>query len=163
MKEVIKDFMGATGNLPPPHRSKEELIASVKARIKFLQEEIDELQEAVDTGNVIELVDAIADVEVFHQQNVIDLEAMGIDYQGALQAVGDNNRLKYSPSREVMVKELEKWYHVDADYADSLYIDENYYDGETYYCLKDINSHKVKKHVSFPSVNLREFISKEMW
>lgn len=163
MKQVIKDFMGACGILPSNDLTREETLEYWKLFANLMLEEVLEFKESVEQGDFVNAVKELGDVDWYVKECIVVAEAANVDYTGALQAVGENNRLKYSPSREVMVKELEKWYHVDADYADSLYIDENHYDGETWFCLKNITTNKVKKHVSFPSVCLKEFIPRSLW
>lgn len=159
IKERIKYFQGATGTLDTIIDSKELLLSKLKARYDFLLEEVEELKEAIDERDIVKAVDAVGDIEVFHQQYVIDLEAAGIHYAGAINAICDNNDSKYSTNEKFIEEKLSKTF---TPCSDQMYVDANTYDGFTFYCLKHWITNKVKKWAGFEPVNLREFIPKHL-
>lgn len=127
----------------------------------LLVEEVEELTRAIYKKDVKEVLDAVVDIEYFLNQMILWLEKAGIDYQKACEKVCDNNDEKYSTSYNFIEAKLLEWSINDPWFSNTLHIDFNLVDGETYYCLKDTNG-KVRKFVDFESVDLTECIPKEL-
>lgn len=155
MKEQIKHFIQCTSGAIEPIESKDELLDRLEARYEFLLEEVMELREALDYRDVLSCVDAIGDIEVFHQQNVIDLESAGILYEDCCDSIAYNNNSKFSTNKAYIESKL-------LDFpVGYVYVNEVFNDNEYHYCLKDSFTHKVKKWRDYSSPNLTPFIPKE--
>ncbi len=159
MKQQIELFAKCTGNDNPSYDSldKEYLFKKLNQLTDFMDEEFNtELKEdGLEALDIIEVVDAIVDIQVFHTQMVLLLERAGIDYKGACDAVCENNSLKYTTSAKLAEIWLKQWQ--DTNYF-GYYISGNEVDGQMYYSLKDLKTKKVKKWKGFPQVSLDSYI-----
>lgn len=161
MKSQIETFMKCTGNDNPSFDNidKEYVFKKLNQLTDLIHEEFNELSDALAAKDIIEVVDAIVDIQVFHVQMVSLLERAGVDYKGACDAVCINNSLKYTTSAGLATEwliELQKQgnyqYHVSV----------NDVEDQSYFCLKDNKTKKVKKHVNFPQVSLKEFLPEKL-
>lgn len=66
---------------------------TVEMRIRLLQEELDELKEAVETHNLVEVLDALCDIRVVLDGTVLDC-GMSHLYEKALEEVDRSNMSK---------------------------------------------------------------------
>lgn len=130
----------------------------------LLTEEVQELLEALEKGDILEVTDAVVDIQYYVYQMISWLEIAGIDFNGAMNAVCDNNDSKYTTSKELAWQWAEdyrfKGYHYDVNIVGiESYLDEYACNDEytTYYCLKDSEG-KVKKPIDFIPVDLSSFI-----
>lgn len=157
MKSQIETFMKCTGNDNPSFDNidKEYVFKKLNQLNDLIHEEFTELSDALSDKDIVEVVDAIVDIQVFHTQMVLLLERAGIDYKGACDAVCINNSLKYTSSAGLatewligLQKQGNYQYHVSV----------NEVEDQSYFCLKDNKTKKVKKHADFTQVSLKEFI-----
>ena len=155
MKRQVHEFMSAIGTLPPNESlDLPTLIAGLKPLVPLLQEELHELNAAIESNDVIECVDAVIDLKYFLTQAVIWLEQAGCDVVRSGELVCENNRLKFTTSYDL----AQQWLYSKGNILD-FYIDGNRAeDGEYYYCIKDEVTHKVKKYSNFPSVDLTDCV-----
>lgn len=158
MKNEVIQFIGATGNLKDI-TSKEVFFEEVKKLIPLIQEELDELRESCNLEFVHGALDDYVDLSVYLIQLGSLLERVGCDIVGAKAAVADNNSLKYTTS-EILAESWWEDHNTSGvpPWENPYYVDSNYYDGETYYCLKRRDTDKVSKWVGFPKVSLDEFV-----
>lgn len=160
MFKEIKKFMGAVGLLSGKPSSKEEILAKLKARQPFAEEEHKEFYEdGVDGKDLKECMDALVDRFYFLAQDWIELEEAGFDVQGALKEIHINNALKYSKSLETVKSWLEELKEVTG--KDDWYIASTVYEGDNYHCLKHKETHKVSKRHNFPKVRLDVYVPEE--
>jgi len=157
VKQQIREFMSSTGILGAlDYTDKTTLCCDLEDLVPLLQEELDEFQEAVNQRDVVETVDAVVDLMYFLQQAVIKLELAGVNIVECCNEVCLNNQLKYTTSYEL----AEGW----LDGTPNRYVDENVAeDGVTYYCVKDLDTHKVKKYNNFPSPDLKQHIPEYLY
>ena len=157
MKQQIKEFMSATGLLTLcEYGVGKDLCEDLGSLTPLLQEELDEFSEAIGNNDVVEVVDAVIDLQYFLQQAIIKLELAGVNIVECCNEVCLNNQLKYTTSYEL----AESW----LDGTPNRYIDENIAeDSVTYYCVKDLDTDKVKKYNNFPTPNLKQHIPEYLY
>ena len=157
MKAYIRQFMAATGTLPPTYDNMTlpVLINGVKPLVPLLQEELNELDAAIKANDVQEVLDARVDLKVFITQLEIWLEQAGVDVQEAEELVCLNNELKYTTKESL----AERW--AEGVGLDKIYVAESFdEEGTPQYCIKDKVTHKVKKFKDFPVVSLEQCVPK---
>lgn len=162
MKDQVVAFTKATGNYREID-NREVLFSELGKLLPLLQEEVNELEEAINLQWVEGALDGYLDIMVYAHQIESLLKRIGIDTFGAGLAVAENNSLKYTSSKELAEKWLVEHEHSARYYFKECLAEicETEVDGETYYCLKNKHTGKVMKHVSFPRVQLSEFIPVE--
>jgi len=149
--------MSACGLLPPDYDNMTlpVLIEGVKPLVPLLQEELNELDTALQANDVQEVLDACVDLKYFITQLEIWLEQAGVDVQEADELVCLNNELKYT----TVWDQAAEW--GESVGFCKVFIDENVdEDGITQYCIKDNVTHKVKKFKDFPQVDLSPCVPK---
>jgi len=159
LKSQIEEFMKCTGNDNPSFDNidKEYVFKKLNQLTNFMDEEFNvELKEdGLQAEDIVAVVDAIADIEVFHTQMVLLLERAGVDYKGVCDAIAGNNSLKYTTSSGLAERWLNEWQcEGNFDY----YISGTEVDEVIYYSLKDLKNEKVKKWKDFPQVDLKTYI-----
>lgn len=157
MKSYVRQFMSATGTLPPPFddMTLPIFIEGVSPLVPLLQEELNELDAAIKANDVQEVLDACVDLSYFVTQLQIWLEQAGVDVQEAEELVCLNNELKYT----TVFDTAEMW--ADEVGWGKVFIDENVDEDDiTQYCIKDNVTHKVKKYKDFPQVDLSPCVPK---
>jgi len=151
LKSDVRQFMSACGLLPPSYddMTLPVFIDGVSPLVPLLQEELNELDTAIKSNDVQEILDACVDLSYFITQLEIWLEQAGVGVQEAEELVCLNNELKYTFSEPM----AEDW--ATAVGLEKVYVDGNDDEnGFTQYCIKDRVTHKVKKYKDFPSVDL---------
>ena len=149
IEQRIKQWNERCGNI---HCNKqdtlEDIVRKVIPQAKVILEEAKELVAALDVKDENDIKDGIADV-LFTSLRLVSLLGDKYDVLGMLNAVCDNNDLKYTTDYGAFVT-TEKWWNADTfDIATVV-------DGVTYYCLKNENG-KVVKPKDFPKVDLSKF------
>ena len=169
MKERVKQFMACIGTLPPHYdeMDKETLVEGLKPPVMpsvdgkegLLIQEVNELIDSIESYDILEIIDAVIDIQVYLDQIKIQLENAGISVNLAEVLVCDNNDEKYSTSFEFIEAKLIEWQQNDPWFAAKLRIEgnRNPLDGQFYYCLKDENN-KVRKFVDFQKVDLGQCV-----
>lgn len=159
MKQQIETFMQCTGNDNPSfdNMDKEYVFKKLNQLTDFMDEEFNvELKEdGLQAEDIVAVVDAIADIEVFHTQMVLLLERAGVDYKGVCDAICTNNSLKFTTSAELAERWLNEW---QSEGNFNYYVSGTEVNGQMYYCLKHLKAKKVSKWKGFPQVSLKEFI-----
>lgn len=126
----------------------DDVVRKVMPQAKVILEEAKELVVALEDKDENEIKDGIADV-LFTSLRLVSLLGDKYDVLGMLNAVCDNNDLKYTTDYDAFVT-TQKWFNADTfDIATVV-------DGVNYYCLKNENG-KVVKPKDFPKVDLSEF------
>jgi len=151
LKAYVRQFMSACGLLPPSYddMTLPVFINGVKPLVPLLQEELNELNTALQANDVVEVTDAFVDLKYFISQLEIWLDQAGVDVQEAEELVCLNNELKYT--RDSL---LATMWAGDIGLG-KVYVASNLdEDGDIQYCIKDNVTHKVKKFKDFPQVDL---------
>lgn len=158
MKAEIKKFMGATGSLKEVG-GKEQLLSKLSKRKEFAEEEFNEFYDAVASGDMVEILDAVPDRLYFLIQDIIDLENAGFDVEEAINRIHVNNSLKYTTSFTLAGRWLKELREKTG--KDDWYVGANEYEGEVYFCLKNKWTGKVAKYHDFPKVELGDLVPEE--
>lgn len=162
MKHRVKQFMGRTGILMSPEdMDKESYIKYQLGYVERLLEEVLELKEALEQGDIVNSVKELIDVKYVAAQLDIGAEVAGIDVNLAEELVSNNNDDKYSTNYDFIEAKYIEWGQNDPWFQSKLWIDGNNYEGLTWFCLKDKNG-KIRKFVDFESVDLTECIPEEL-
>lgn len=135
--ESIKEFNEIAGNLEKVDWLK------IDNQIGYIWEEFTEAVEALEAGDLVELVDGACDLHVVVTGLIQLLEAKGVDMKGALRAVNENNLSKFVPIN----------YRIQYDIAHDLTVNEKY----ARYVIKD-SVGKIRKPSNFKAVDLLPFI-----
>ena len=173
MKSRVQEFAQRIGSNLFSYEdiSKEDLVKELKPFVidrkdgkkGLLTEEVQELVDALNNGDILEVTDAVVDLQYYLYQMISWLEVAGIDFNSAMNAVCDNNDLKYTTS-EALVRDWSLAHLLRGNDYD-IYSKQDYERSEVlgydftvkYYCLKDSEG-KVKKAVGHPKVDLLPFI-----
>lgn len=130
-----------------------------KARqiLNNLQEELNETYGAWDDVDDVEMLDGIVDMKFVLQQLVLAAKEYGLDVDGGLNCVCDNNLLKFTQDIETAKLWLaglqEKHPTVEME------IREKDVDGEHWYFIVRVKDGKIMKQASHPRVDLTKFVN----
>ena len=122
-----------------------------KAQYKVLFEEVKEIEEALDTDNIVELVDGVIDTLVVALGFVQKLEKQGVNMSKAMELIAENNLSKYTMNA----------YYADLSVADykskGIEVVSEFNKEYCVYVLRDTNG-KVRKPINFKSVSIEDCI-----
>jgi hypothetical protein len=116
---------------------------SISNQLSYIFEELTETIDALESGNVVELLDGYCDLLVTVQGLGQKLNVAGFDTQEAEKRVNDNNLSKYIPANKAI--------HYDPSFTKTL--NEEY----NVYVLRDSNM-KIRKPSGFVSVDLSDCV-----
>lgn len=151
----VKTFLKATGNDFPYDIGRDEFFKQIAKLLPLLQEEVAEVEDALLSKDLVNLVKELDDVRVYISQFNYLLDRAGIDRVGVSEAVDLNNSLKWTTDWDLGWSWFCEQEHNYALHAIKWLNEDG--DEETTYCLKD-NNGKVRKYGNFPKVDLKEFI-----
>lgn len=129
----------------------DDVVRKVMPQAKVILEEAKELVFALEAKDENEIKDGIADV-LFTSLRLVSLLGDKYDVLGMLNAVCDNNDLKYTTDQVDFFTAGGIWDKL----SDGCKYEVTQIDGITYYCLKNENG-KVVKPKDFPKVDLSKF------
>ena len=112
MNKVI-EFLKSTGNDFPVDIDRQEFFKQVGKLLPLLQEEVAEVQDALLSKDLVNLVKELDDVRVYINQFNYLLDKAGIDRVGVSEAVDLNNSLKWTTSKDLALSWL-----FDLEYED---------------------------------------------
>lgn len=121
-------------------------------QIAIIQEELDETREAVVDGDLTEFVDGIADVLVTVFGLLGMSERLGVDQEGALDAICDQNLTKFPMNRVEAIASAE--YHQ----SQGVNTDVTYYNEYGRYVIRNDDTGKILKPENFPKIDLSKYI-----
>jgi len=134
--------------------------AGLKNQAERVKEELDELFAAIAARDSLEVLDAGADLDVV----VSGLNFLaGHDYAGAIEAVLDNNDLKYTTDKNIAEYVISKLYSADTHEVVKV-VAEVKYDGHDQlmqipiYSVHRLSDDKICKLVDHPTVDLKPFL-----
>ena len=152
IEQRIKQWNERCGNTPCNNQDTlEDVVRKVIPQAKVILEESKELVTALEAKDEIEIKDGIADV-LFTSLRLVSLLGDKYDVLGMLNAVCDNNDLKYTTNQVDFFAAGGAWDKL----SDGCKNEVTEIDGVAYYCLKNENG-KVVKPKGFPRVDLSEF------
>lgn len=117
-----------------------------------LVEEVKELVDAVKARDRKELVDALCDIQVVLDGAIFLAQH---DHDGAMQAVCENNDLKYFTSRHAAESAAMK---IEEKKKESVHIAVAEFEGERYFTVHRDSDNKIMKPVGHPDVSLDAFL-----
>ena len=122
-----------------------------KAQYKVLFEEVKEIEEALDTNDIVKLVDGVVDTVVSVLGFVQRLEKQGVNMSKAMELIAENNLSKYTMNA----------YYADLSVADykskGIEVVSEFNKEYCVYVLRDTNG-KVRKPINFKSVSIEDCI-----
>lgn len=122
-----------------------------EAQYKVLVEEVYEIKEALDTDNIVELVDGVIDTLVVISGFVQKLENQGINMSKAMELIAENNLSKYTMNAYVADMSV-------ADYkSKGIEVVSEFNKEYCVYVLRDTNG-KIRKPNNFKSVDISDCI-----
>lgn len=130
------------------------LLQQIKDQATILLEEVLETKEAASEGDWVEILDGVCDVKFVASELVTQLESVGIDFNGAFEAVCENNDLKYTTSSEL----ANKWLIEQTEKGVQCHIHETEHEGCKFYVVRRNEDNKVMKHNDFMAVDLTSYI-----
>ena len=152
IEQRIKQWNERCGNTSCNNQDTlEDVVRKVIPQAKVILEESKELVTALEAKDENEIKDGIADV-LFTSLRLVSLLGDKYDVLGMLNAVCDNNDLKYTTNQVDFFAAGGVWDKL----SDGCKNEVTEIDGVTYYCLKNENG-KVVKPKDFPKVDLSEF------
>lgn len=151
-RQSVHDFNIKCANLPADLYT-DAYWKSLKNQVKCLQEELNELDEALMARDRVETVDALADLDVVLSGLIFFSQH---DHEGAMKAVCENNNLKYTTDRA----EAEKWAgEIEKAKGESVHVQVSEFDGKRYYSVHRDSDNKIMKPVNHPRVDLSKFVA----
>ena len=152
IEQRIEQWNERCGNTPCNNQDTlEDVVRKVIPQAKVILEESKELVSSLEDKDENEIKDGIADV-LFTSLRLVSLLGDKYDVLGMLNAVCDNNDLKYTTNQVDFFAAGGVWDKL----SDGCKNEVTEIDGVTYYCLKNENG-KVVKPKDFPKVDLSEF------
>lgn len=148
--ERVKKFNYATGKEPVVGNMKQK-----EDQFKRIVEEVIETSDALKDGDWKEILDGVCDITYTLFYFIELLKAEGVDVEGALEAVCDNNDQKYTESLTLVQESLIRQMEVSGE---ACYIGRHYYENELYYCIKRAEDDKVMKLKYHQSPDLIKYL-----
>lgn len=154
-KKVIdfNEAFGVTVNSTPHQTVFEDDKSLVKLRLSLINEEVKELNEAVDNKDFVETIDALADIlYVVYGAGA----SFGIDLDKAFNIVHDSNMSKLCKTEEE-AKETVEWYVKN----DPRYDSPAYRKGLTgdYWVVYNKSSGKILKSVNYTAADFKNMLT----
>ena len=133
------------------------LYEQIANQCKFLLEEVQETLDAASRGDIVEVVDGVADCEFVFDYIKTMVQSLGVQQEKAFEAVCDNNDLKYAECYE----EALQWKKQKEAQGIECYVSSVVYEGVDYFMIRRKEDGKGLKFDNFPKVDLTPFIQKE--
>ena len=132
-----------TPQIPPSDRC--------ELRVSLLQEELNELKEAIEKGDVVEIADALADLQYVLSGAVLEF-GMGTKFDELFDEVQRSNMSKACDSQQDALATLSHYKQKDG--TEGVYKEEN---GKWLVYRKEDN--KVLKSVNYSPANLKDIVN----
>lgn len=134
-----------------------EVWQQIKNQAKRIYEEAKELMEAATFEDMQGVVDGWADVMYTNEYMDDLLKSVGVDTKGVWACVCDNNNSKFTTSYFYAFESKEVLEQAGVE----CYIENVVYEGETYYCVKDVTENKVRKLRLHQAPIIEQYIPEE--
>ena len=120
-------------------------------RVSLLQEELNELKEAIEKGDVVEIADALADLQYVLSGAVLEF-GMGTKFDELFDEVQRSNMSKACDSQKDALATLSHYKQKDG--TEGIYKEEN---GKWLVYRKEDN--KVLKSINYTPANLKDIVN----
>ena len=147
MLEELYDSVVTFNQLANTSSKKKDIIN----QLKLIKEEVNELEEAITNNDAVKTLDGVIDILYVTLGELYKLESLGIDVEGAIQQVCDDNATKF-PSSEQEAKDTVLYYENQG--VKALY---NFNKVYGRYVIKDSNQ-KVRKPINFIPTDLSDYV-----
>lgn len=147
VEEFHKTFKAPV--LPSPQLAPED---RAKLRVSLLQEELKELQEAIEKGDLVEVADAFCDLQYVLSEAVLEFGMKEV-FNRMFNEVHRSNMSKACSTEEEAFDTIK---HYMANGTECTWIQ----DGEKYLVLRS-SDQKVLKSINYSPANLKEFLYAE--
>lgn len=135
--------------------NKELTLQAFKNQLKFIQEEVKEIEEGLEKQDITEVLDGVVDTLVTAYGMLSKLAALGIDTKEAQQRISDNNLSKYPEySDDIVEKTFDKYRSKKFAIRVEAYYDEG--SGETLAVFRRNDNNKIVKPYGFKAVDLSD-------
>ena len=128
--------------------------SDIDRQVALITEELKETVEGLQANSVVEVLDGTVDILVVTLGLLQKLQYAGVNIDGALSAVAENNLSKFTKSEEIAnlsVASYEKK-------GEKVYVTKF---GDLY-IIKRLSDDKVMKPIDFKSVELTSFVPEEL-
>lgn len=122
---------------------------------KLVIEESNEIQEGIDNNNLVEILDGVIDTLYVTLGHLSRLEKLGVNVQGAIEQVCEDNTTKFPLNREVAQNSVV--------FYNAKNINVNWTFNEQYqrYVIKDENQ-KCRKPYNFIPTDLTQYVPENL-
>ena len=134
------------------------LYEQIANQCKFLLEEVQETLDAASRGDIVEVVDGVADCEFVFDYIKTMVQSLGVQQDKAFEAVCDNNDLKYTECYEQALQ----WKKQKEAQGIECYVSSVVYEGVDYFMIRRKEDGKGLKFDNFPKVDLSPYTPKEL-
>jgi len=152
----VKDFMTVYGqDVPTEPKAPETMPDVTKLRVNLIEEELNELKEAIKNNDFVEVVDALADIlYVTYGAGV----AWGVDLQKAFEQVHESNMTKICKDIDE-ANYTVKWYkdHPEKGYPAPEFREAES-EGKKVYVVFESSTGKILKNINYKAVNLQNIV-----
>lgn len=152
----VREWNKAVGKIPAEVDSQ-----TLNKAAELVFEEAQETLDATIDEDLLEILDGVCDVDYTNAYLKVLLEQKGVDVDGAMQAVIENNKLKLKLTYEEASALAE---HFD-ERGEPCYVTKTEGFGELRDCrfaVQRVSDNKVMKPLDHPKVDLTEYLPKEM-
>lgn len=150
VKEFMTKFKQPVIEKPAiPSKERQDL------RIKLLQEELDELKQAIDDNDLIGVIDAFCDLQYVLSGAIIEFGLSDM-FLRCFNEVQSSNMSKLAYSREEVDKTIEKYAKLGIETYGKLVILEN---NEKYFIIYRSSDNKVLKSINFVEPNFKHILN----
>lgn len=149
--EVFNEKMGKSWqnrNTPTINKDDAQFV------IDFIQEELDELKEAVKNNDIVEIADAIGDIAYVGLGNAVNVFGLKDKMWAIYQEIQGSNLSKICNTEELAKKTVE---HRTKQYGEECY----YKQVDSGFVVYRKSDNKVFKSLDYYSPNLEKFFTKE--
>lgn len=117
-------------------------------RVKLLQEELDELKEAIENNDIVEVADALADLQYVLNGAALEF-GLGDKFEALNDEVHRSNMSKVCTSKQDVIKTIEKYVDVESIALPK---------GEDQYILVRAEDNKILKSINYSPADLKTIV-----
>lgn len=135
--------------------NKELTLQAFRNQLKFIQEEVKEIEEGLDKQDITEVLDGVVDTLVTAYGMLSKLAALGIDTEEAKQRISDNNLSKYPEySKDIVEKTFDLYKNKGVDIRVETCYCEGF--GKVLAVFRRNDNNKIVKPYGFEAVDLSD-------
>lgn len=137
-------------------QSSKVLTKDLMNQYALIVEEVSEIEDGFDNKCLVELLDGVVDTLYVTLGMLQKLKNLGVDTEGALQRVAEDNLKKFTPCKDVMADTVT-WFSNEGFNVMVTYNTEH-----CVWVIKNPNTNKVYKPIDFNSTSLEDFVPREL-